>query len=418
MDKLPADLLPVVMEQLVLLHLEHARRACGTLRTLLDLRLVCRSFSRELLRPLNQHITLPNLAFHNRVFRQQKQPLTSITHIRNQIITSALFNSTRSIHKRHLCTTITKCLQQYTQVAEDIAKDNSCGQTTQQLTKTLSRATVYSGVCMAFLFNTYEIRTNESDIYCIATMLNLKDFLIAKSLQEHTKDLHLHRSTLFGDAISCAVLCGHADVVQHLADPKSWPHSPLKDSNAVELAIELGNVDILNVLLGLGKKAGGVKKHGMKYEKHIFRAVLGGNVEVVKIFFNAIDPRDFKSVEYYKSEVLRLRQQSFIHAVWFAQTDVVRLFVGKGVEIDRADAVGRTAMRIAREKGFTTILRVLVEAGATVDEGDMRLYSGTVTVTKGKGKKKAGSKFWRWKKVTESDPEPLRVDKRGYEYYI
>ncbi|OAG04973.1 uncharacterized protein CC84DRAFT_1260246 [Paraphaeosphaeria sporulosa] len=124
LNSLPADLLVLVIEQLVVAYLSgpesdpteppstprarilYPKKCCWNLHTILSLRLVNRTWAKEILLSLHNNIILPNLSMS---LNARLLPCTSpsIPH-RRTLFASALYNSTLSISNRRIGDTLPK----------------------------------------------------------------------------------------------------------------------------------------------------------------------------------------------------------------------------------------------------------------------------------------------------------------------
>ncbi|KAF2190654.1 ankyrin [Zopfia rhizophila CBS 207.26] len=368
MDKLPAELFSDSISHLVFLHLGRPLNQSALIRSLLDLRLVCRAFDKEILRNLHQTITLPHLSSQRRAFQENKRSpaginskrnrsLTGVNSIQNSIIASALFNSTISTSNRLLCTSITSRIRKCVKYAQEITGHDS-ESSIFALTRIFCTVAAKSGVCHSILFDGMNILTDDTDRFCIAVILGDVEFVKDASKRRRVGS---RVSSIFGYPTSCAALCGHVDIVRHLIRTLQWRYGYLDGTNAIELAIENAQLDVLRLFMD---NQYGVDKFGSKYAKYVDQAVRTGNVEVVKQLLQAMDPGDFPTKREYERERTRQMHSALMCACRFGQTEVVRLLLQYGLDVNKCIRYEVSALEIAKSRGYTNIVEMLLEAGA------------------------------------------------------
>jgi uncharacterized protein len=160
-------------------------------------------------------------------------------------------------------------------------------------------------------------------------------------------------------------------LLSHGADPNRGgrmgpPLMLLSQSGSVELMrrlIEAG-VDV-NVLHTTNVSEGSPPRRYVRYDTPFIVAAATGNGPAMVLLLDAGADLDLDLEGAKQGELAMIR------AARGERADVVRLLLGRGIEVNASDHTGRTALHYAAERGAQRVAQVLVDAGA---DGSIRCH--------------------------------------------
>jgi hypothetical protein len=320
-------------------------------------------FDKEVLHAIDQMITLPHLTPYRRAFVRHSSVVpdyicspTALSApprlVLHRVLASANFNSARSIQNRHLRTAIarrlTRCLQRAQLIVNDFRPATS-----KDLLRKLCAAVVQTPWSTLFLSDWINSDVSDADEACIA-------YLVGRS--EFTQSTNWYGTgTIFGPGISFAALRATKFALTVRQEQVPGP-------TVFHDAIEAGQVEIVRVLLEAWAPTLSMRKEcqRIQYRWYVIRAVKAGNFEILRLLMNALQPQHFHTSSAYKDYMLSQRHLALMYAVRFAQTSIVEMLLQKGVEVDRLDERGVSAVGLARARGYVRIENLLMEKGARV----------------------------------------------------
>ncbi|KAF2258241.1 ankyrin [Lojkania enalia] len=364
MEKLPADLLPPIITHIIHLHLPHPRKTCLTLHSLLDLRLVCHAFSKELEHSLLKHITLPHISLHRTTFHHSPS-LTASTCFQKRLLAAALWNSSSTTTNRLLCTAgiqrVNRCLQASSTLPLSLSQ-------AKELRELVCKVAASAPMCPV-LFADLPTKLGSADLYCMASMLGLVTWMRGSG----TRDIWFSNrdSAIFGSALRCAVVCGRVEAVEYIIREKEWDREALQGipANIVDAAVEDRNADVLKVLLKEvlhSDKREGREKYGRMWRWYLVRATKIGSVDMLCVLLNSVQAADFRTVRAFIREMMGLKHVVLMYAVRFGQMDVLAWVLENGADVNRPDENGVYPLELALKKGFANVEKMLLENGARI----------------------------------------------------
>ena len=159
-------------------------------------------------------------------------------------------------------------------------------------------------------------------------------------------------------AVTAAALGDHVSAARALIE--AGADVDLQDdnrNNPLLVCGETGNVALLRVVLAAGPDLGATNRFG---GTALIPASDRGHVELL---------RELLATEIDLDHVNRLGWTALLEAIILgeggeAHTEIVRLLVTAGADVDLADGDGVRPLEHARERGFTEIATILMAAGA------------------------------------------------------
>lgn len=182
------------------------------------------------------------------------------------------------------------------------------------------------------------------------------------------------------DAYGCTALMwaarwGHADIVSILLNAGAGIDAQDSDCmTPLMLAVFHGKPSVVRELLKagadinkkdrLGRNAASLfMPGGESIEKELFKSVCAGNLGKVYLLIskvkdiNIVDERGIGSTLLHES-------------VWSGNIEMSEALINAGVDVDKCDKWGTTALMIAAEQGHIDIINILLEAGADINAQD------------------------------------------------
>ena len=179
---------------------------------------------------------------------------------------------------------------------------------------------------------------------------------IIQYLYDKKADIH-HVDRFKCNALHRACQCSNSKVVSFLLEKGADPNLPNKDGTPLDIAIVVGDVEILRLLLKYGANIS--QMFNGKGAVHV--AVMNFRLDMLVILLD--NKADVNQRDSQGNTMLHL-------AAWQSQEKIVKLLLERGAEVDAENLWKETPLQKAAEIGSVTIFELLAHAGANINHKD------------------------------------------------
>jgi ankyrin repeat protein len=163
---------------------------------------------------------------------------------------------------------------------------------------------------------------------------------------------------------------GHTDIMKLLLQFGADPETRLQWSHPLSVASRLGNLEAMKILIAEGAK---VNIHAMGEDPPVplWEATRYNQVDAVLLLVDSGATECDRSPWWLLSQYDgKFSQLPLVAATW-GSTDVLRLFISKGFDINTLGDHERSALSLAVENGHTDCVNLLLDKGADVNTIDI-----------------------------------------------
>ena len=196
---------------------------------------------------------------------------------------------------------------------------------------------------------------------------------VTESKDTESLNKRLWESVLIGDVEQVTRLIDQGAEV----DARDW-----EEKTPLHQASLYGRVHIVKELIARGADVNAQDEHGFT---PLSRAARNGHIEVVNVLIDsgadveksspnplviatplsiAITVGDVKVVKALIEAGANVKGSHLISASFDGHTEIVKILIANGVDVDKKDRMGNTAMSTAKARGHSQIVRLLEKAGA------------------------------------------------------